>query len=98
MSEQREAEPLDSEAKADKLVTRDKLLEIIKDETGLCFTPGTMDQLCAPSRGEGPPIEGYLGKRPIYSRNKGIAWARARLRAQPYRLHPRNSAPATRWP
>jgi hypothetical protein len=72
----------------DKLVTRAELIEIIKEETGLRFTPGTMAQICAPSRGEGPEIEGYLGKRPIYSVKKGIAWARSRLRSKPHAVHP----------
>jgi hypothetical protein len=85
MTDQQEA---GAEEAPDKLVTRDELIEIIKQETGLRFTPGTMAQICAPSRGEGPPVEGYLGKRPIYSARKGVAWARSRLRPKPHTVHP----------
>jgi hypothetical protein len=77
----------------DKLATRDELVEIIKKETvGLSFTRGSMNQLCAPSRGEGPPVEGYIGRRPFYSVKKGLAWAQNRLRKRPYQLHPAPAA------
>jgi hypothetical protein len=78
----------DDGAAPDRLVTREELRAIIKETVGLTFTHGTMNQLCAPSRGEGPPIEGFIGRRPFYSVQKGIAWARQRLRQQPYVLHP----------
>jgi hypothetical protein len=73
---------------SDRLATRDELRAIIKDATGIEFSRGTLDQLCSPSRNEGPRVAGWLGRRPLYSVSEGIAWARARLRPVRYRVHP----------
>jgi hypothetical protein len=67
--------------------TREQLRQFLVSE-GYPLTRGTFDQLCAPARGEGPPIEGYWGQRAIYDFTKGLAWARGRLRHKPYVLHP----------
>jgi hypothetical protein len=72
----------------DRLVLREELRKAIKDDTGLDIPRGTMDQWCSPSRGEGPPVKGYLGRRPLYSVKEGIAWALSRVRPEPYRRHP----------
>jgi hypothetical protein len=89
MTDQCEATHFEDDASLpDKFVTRGELLDIIKQVTGLTFTPGTMNQLCSPARGEGPEVEGYIGRRPFYSVKKGLAWAKQRLRHEPYRLHP----------
>jgi hypothetical protein len=39
----------------------------------------TFDKMCMPSRNEGPPVEAYWGKRPLYSADTGLEWARGRL-------------------
>ena len=72
----------------DKLIARDDLPMVIHEATGLKLAPGTLNKLCSPARAEGPPIEGYLGKRPYYSRKKSIEWARQRLRPARHVLHP----------
>jgi hypothetical protein len=82
----------DNEERPDELslpeyVTREQLREHLV-KLGYPITAGTLSQLCAPSRGEGPEIAGYWGQRPIYRLETGIAWARARLRHKPYRVHP----------
>ncbi len=69
------------------LVTRDQLLVYIKELIGLTISTSTMNQLCAPSRGEGPPVRGYVGRRPYYHLGEGLEWARQRLRPSPYALH-----------
>jgi hypothetical protein len=63
----------------DRLVLREELRKAIKDDTGVDIPRGTMDQWCSPSRGEGPPVKGYLGRRPLYSVKEGIAWALSRV-------------------
>lgn len=54
---------------------------------GFPIARGTFNQLCAPSRGEGPPIAriwpggaGRHGCRPLYDPQAALAWAEARLR------------------
>jgi hypothetical protein len=75
----------------DRLVTRDELVKYLND-AGFPLTRGTMSQLCAPSRSEGPAPEGYWGRRPVYSLKNGLAWAQQRLRRAPYRIHPATEA------
>jgi hypothetical protein len=72
----------------DKLIARDELPTVIREATGLKLTPGTLNKLCSPSRGEGPPVEGYVGRRPFYSTKKTIEWAMNRLRPERHILHP----------
>jgi hypothetical protein len=71
-----------------KYATREELRQHIADVLGIEFSPGTMNQLCMPSRGEGPPVAGYIGKKPFYRLEEGIAWARSRLRPRKYVQHP----------
>jgi hypothetical protein len=66
------------------LLTRDQLLEVL-NANGIPIGRSTLVKLCAPSCGQGPPIEAWWGKRPLYSAKKGLAWAYARLR--PARQH-----------
>jgi hypothetical protein len=70
-----------------ELVTREELRQhLIK--IGYPITAGTLNQLCAPSRNEGPPVAGYWGARAVYRLKDGLAWAHARLQHKPYRVHP----------
>ena len=77
----------------DRLCTRDELRRVIKEVTGVDISRGTMNQLCSPSRGEGPPVEGWLGRRPLYSASRGVEWAKGRLQSKPYRVHPQYGPP-----
>jgi hypothetical protein len=70
-----------------EFVTREQLRQYL-NAIGFPVTAGTMNQLCAPARGEGPPIAGFWGARAVYRLEDGIAWARSRLRHKPYQLHP----------
>jgi hypothetical protein len=69
------------------LMRREQLREYLAN-LGYPLTRGTFAQLCAPSRGEGPPVWGYWGRSPVYRASDGLQWARARLRQTRYRLHP----------
>jgi hypothetical protein len=44
---------------------------------------GTLDKLCAPSVNQGPAVDCWLGRRPLYDPAAGLAWAEARLRGEP---------------
>jgi hypothetical protein len=71
-------------------VTRDKLAEFLT-ENGFPISLNFLNAICAPSSGvDGPPIEYYWGKRPIYNTKKGLKWARARTTAagKPGRISP----------
>jgi hypothetical protein len=78
----RPAEPVPPE-----FVTREQLRQHL-NALGFPITAGTLNQLCAPARGEGPPIAGYWGTRPVYRLEDGLAWAHGSLRRKPYQIHP----------
>jgi hypothetical protein len=59
--------------------TRQQLLAILH-ENGFPLGKSTLDKLCAPAIGAGPPVFAWWGKRPIYDFNEGLAWAENRLR------------------
>jgi hypothetical protein len=71
----------------DPLLLREQLRERLC-ELGYPLSQGTMNQLCAPSRNEGPPIDGYWGRRPLHRLSKAVVWARSRLQQKPHRIHP----------
>jgi hypothetical protein len=56
--------------------------------SGRYISPGTMNKLCAPAIGLGPPVAGYFGARPLYTLDEGIAWYDKRVRQEPTRLIP----------
>jgi hypothetical protein len=77
-----------TEEENDTVCFREQLPEIIERATGIRIRMGTLNQLCAPARNEGPEVEGWLGHRPLYSARKAIEWAKNRIRPAPYRVHP----------
>lgn len=55
-------------------------LRIYLSEQGLRFGKSTFDKLCSPAVGKGPPVAAWLGSRPIYDFDEGLAWGEAQLR------------------
>jgi hypothetical protein len=47
---------------------------------GFPIGDGTLMKLCAPARGEGPPVSAWLGNRALHDPDAALAWARSRLR------------------
>jgi hypothetical protein len=64
------------------LGTRRQLLQAINDH-GIPMGASTLNRLCMPSSNQGPPIAGWWGRRPLYDLEKGLAWARGLLTAEP---------------
>jgi hypothetical protein len=62
-----------------KFLTRSQLGEFLR-ERGYPIGESTLDKLCSPARGEGPPIAKWWGKRPLYTESGGLAWAQSRAR------------------
>jgi hypothetical protein len=60
-------------------LTRKQLAARLR-ELGYPVSFSTFNKLCAPSRGGGPPVDGWWGRRPLYDEGTGIAWAEAYLR------------------
>jgi hypothetical protein len=60
-------------------LTRPQLAEFLS-ERGYPISYSTLEKLCIPSAGKGPPDCGKWGKRPLYCPDEAIAWAEARLR------------------
>jgi hypothetical protein len=49
-------------------------------ERGYPISDSTLNKLCAPAIGEGPPVTAWWGNRPLYDEDEGVAWAEARVR------------------
>jgi hypothetical protein len=67
-----------------RYVTRDKLHKLL-NENGFPFGKSTLDKLCAPACGQGPPVAALWGAklRPLYDPEIGLEWAKNRLIATP---------------
>jgi hypothetical protein len=63
-------------------LTRDQLVEFL-NARGFPVKKHAFHKLAQPSVGQGPPIAGYWGKRPLYRPDTSLKWARARLRPAP---------------
>jgi hypothetical protein len=62
-------------------------------ERGFPIGNGTLDKLCMPTSGEGPPVAGWWGRRPLYDAADVLAWAEKRIR--PARQCPSTLRPPT---
>jgi hypothetical protein len=63
---------------ADDLLTRRELREYLRAH-GFPISFATLDRLCAPSVGEGPPLAGVWGGKGFYDPARALAWARSRF-------------------
>jgi len=50
---------------------------------GFPLGESTFEKICMPSRGEGPEVEAWWGRRPLYRPTRGLEWAKSRLRKSP---------------
>jgi hypothetical protein len=62
-------------------------------ELGYPIGDSTLDKLCMPSIGGGPPVCGYWGKRPLYEEGSSVAWAESKL--QPTKAPPADRTAGT---
>jgi len=53
---------------------------------GFPFSQSSVNKLCAPAVGRGPKIEAWLGRKPLYSPDGSIAWAKGLLTEKPTKL------------
>lgn len=70
------SQPTDAKA---ALLTREQLRQRL-NERGYVISSGYFQQLCLPSRNEGPPVAKWWGKRPLYDLEAGLAWAESRCK------------------
>jgi hypothetical protein len=61
------------------LMTRDQLHAYLV-AWGYPIGASTFEKICAPAIGEGPPVDRYWGRRPLYDPAAGLAWAEARCK------------------
>jgi len=57
--------------------TRRELAEYLS-ANGYDISVHSLNRLCAPSCGEGPPLAGVWGGKGFYEVNRALAWARSR--------------------
>jgi hypothetical protein len=71
------------------LLTREQLRQRL-NERGYLLTVSYFNKLCLPSVSAGPPVAKWWGKRPLYTLEEAIAWAKSRCTARPGKLvgHP----------
>lgn len=61
------------------LLTQRELAAFIRAQTGIPLTHSTIQKLCSPAIGDGPPTAMWYGRRPLYEREAVLAWAKTRL-------------------
>jgi hypothetical protein len=66
-------------------LTRKQMVEHL-NRHGFPFAESTIDKLCAPMVGRGPKVEAWLGKKPLYSPDGAIEWAKTLLTEKPSKL------------
>src|SRR5215471_3525874 len=74
--------PLRPEQLQAERLTREQVA-VYLSMSGFPITLSTLEKLCAPAIGDGPPVEMWWGRRPLYSPEQCLAWARARLSPTP---------------
>ena|SRR5262252_1645744 len=57
----------------------------IRQQTGIPVSTSTVQKACSPAIGDGPKPAAWFGRRPLYARADVLAWAQARLSAEPRR-------------
>jgi hypothetical protein len=65
-------------------LTRRELVEYLR-ANGYPISFSTLNRLCAPSCGAGPPMAGTWGGRAFYDPARALAWARLRFGANELR-------------
>jgi hypothetical protein len=70
-------------------MTRDQLRKFLNDR-GFPIGESSFDKICMPSRNEGPEVEAYWGRRPLYRPDRGLEWASSQKRE--------NTKPEKLWP
>jgi hypothetical protein len=68
----------------DRYLTRRELAEYL-GANGYPITLHSLNRLCAPTRGQGPPMEGVWGGKAFYAPSRALEWARARFSAHELR-------------
>jgi hypothetical protein len=63
-------------------LTRRQMGQLLRDH-GFPIGDGTLDRICSPAQGKGPPVAGWWNGRPLYDRDEVLAWAEARITDQP---------------
>ncbi len=53
---------------------------------GIPISTSKLNKMCAPAINQGPPIDCWWGRRPLYDLGAAIAWAEALLRSEPSTL------------
>jgi hypothetical protein len=69
-----------TDASRDDLLTREQIPTFLKEELGIPIKFATLNKLCIPSVGQGPPVEIFWSRRPLYRRSAVRDWALGRCR------------------
>jgi hypothetical protein len=65
----------------EKLIAGHRLLaDFLTNELGCKTSTSTVTKICSPAINEGPPVEGYWGRSPLFLPSRVRQWARSRMR------------------
>jgi hypothetical protein len=62
-----------------KRLTRKELIIYLREQ-GYPIGDSTFEKLCMPTVNEGPPVDAWWGRRPLYDPDEALAWAERRTR------------------
>jgi hypothetical protein len=74
--------PKENTAVSPLFLTRKQMVEHL-NRHGFPLSQNTIDKLCAPAVGRGPKVEAWLGKKPLYSPDRALEWAKGLLTEKP---------------
>jgi hypothetical protein len=73
---------MDDAIEPKRRLTRKQVGEFLRDH-GFPIGNGTLNRICSPKQGKGPPVAGWWNGRPLYDADAVLAWAEARIIDQP---------------
>jgi hypothetical protein len=62
---------------------------------GFPISTSKLNKMCAPAVNQGPPVDSWWGRRPLYDIGAGVAWAESLLSSERSSLQPPSATTAT---
>src|SRR5262249_15030743 len=83
------------EQSAKRRLTRKQVGQLLRDH-GYPIGDGTLDRICSPAQGKGPPVDCWWNGRPLYDPDAVLTWAEARVSDEPRSFTRDGSRPSRR--
>jgi hypothetical protein len=73
---------MDDAIEPKRRLTRKQVGQLLRDH-GFPIGNGTLDRICSPAQGKGPPVDCWWNGRPLYDTDAVLAWAEAQITNRP---------------